>query len=46
MVEDAIQNNTHIASMGSIKQPAQRIIAAQQRIDIHVVIGMVAMVGC
>ena len=45
MVEDAVQHDVHIAGVGGVEQFAQRVVAAQQRIDLHVVEGVIAMVG-
>ena len=45
MVEDPIQDDMHISGMGSLQQGAERGVAAQQGIHLHVVEGVIAMVG-
>ncbi len=45
VVEDAIQHHVHAARVCGVEQFAQRGIATQQRIDLHVVEGVIAVVG-
>ena len=45
VVEHTIQNDPHVAFVRGIQQPPQRVVATQQRIDIEVIVRVIAMVG-
>ncbi len=44
VVEHAVEDDPHVAIVGGVQQLAQRGVAAQQRVDRHVVVGVIAMV--
>ena len=44
VVEDAVEDDPHAAGVGRVEQLAQRRVAAEQRVDRQVVVGVVAMV--
>src|SRR5207302_5899681 len=45
VVEDAVEYNPYTPRVGSIEQRAQGSVAAEQRVDVVVVVGVVAVVG-
>ncbi len=45
VVEDAVQHDVHVPGVGRVEQLAQRCVAAQQRVDLHVVKRVIAVVG-
>ena len=46
MVEHAVGDHAHIARVRFVEQPPESAIAAQDRIDVVVVIGVIAVIGC
>ena len=44
MIEDAIKNHAHAARVCAIKQFAQRLVATEHRINVEVVIRVVAVI--
>ena len=46
VVEDAVEDDPHPASVGLVEQFTERRVAAQQRVDRHVVVRVVAVVRC
>jgi hypothetical protein len=45
MIKDTIQNHMHIPGMGLIQQLPERHIAAQQRVHLKIIKGVVAVIG-
>ena len=45
VVEDTIEHDPHVSRMRLVEQLTQRVVAAQQRVDVEVVIGVIAVVG-
>ena len=45
VVEDPVQDDPHPAAMCSVEQLAQRSVAPQHRVDVQVVVGVVAVIG-
>ena len=45
MVKDPIQDDADVAGVGGIQQGPQRRVATQQRVDHHIIIGVIPMVG-
>jgi hypothetical protein len=45
VVEDAVENNADVAGVGGVEELAQGVVAAEQGIDLVVVVRVVAVVG-
>ena len=45
MVEDTVKHHFDVAGMGLVKQDPQRCVAAKQGIDLHIVKGVIAVIG-
>ena len=46
MIEHAVENDAHAARVRRVEQFAQRLVPAEHRIDVEVVIRVIAMVRC
>ena len=45
VIEDAVEDDAHAAGMGLVEQLAQGLVAAQQGVDVEVVVGVIAVIG-
>src|SRR4051794_13998243 len=45
VVEDAVEDHANVAGMAGVEQAAKRRVAAQNRIDLIVVVSVIAVVG-
>ena len=45
VIEDPIEDDPHAAPVALVQQFAQRLVTAQQRIDLEIVVRVVAVVG-
>src|SRR4026209_2016704 len=45
VVEDPIERDPQPAAVGDVQQFAQRVVAAEEGVDMEVVVGVIAMVG-